>query len=131
MTRSSLITSWFLSAITAVAAIESQQLNGTLWMLIAFIGFGICRYLRSGLPKITETSTHPFKSYPVFSVTYYFILLSVTIYILLNSPELITIIRIEYFYIFFLLLCFPLVPGFIKHEVYLYALTRKKPNKRL
>lgn len=128
MTRSSLISSWFIGIITVVLAVESQQYSDIAWAIIAFIGFAICRQLRTGAPKITEKFEHPFKTHPVFSVFYYFSLLFITMYTLLNKQEIIDIGSTFSFFVLFLLLCFPLVPVFIKYEAYLYEISSKKPN---
>jgi len=128
MTRLSLVSSWFLSVFSAIVAVELEQYHDSIWLLIAAIGFGICRFLRTGAPKITDTVEHPFKSHPTFSASYYLLLLIVSIYIALNKPEALDTSGTVSFFVLFILICFPLVPAFIKHEAYLYELTGKKPD---
>ena len=128
--RGSIVSTWIVSALTMILSVESQNNDYNLWMIILVIGFGICRLIRRNVPKLNISPMEYMNNKaPIFSVLYYFILLIITFYIVLNHPEKIDYGSSVKFFIFLFFFTLPFMPLWLNHEVNIYKNANTKPNK--
>jgi len=107
---------WVIGPTSFFYALEMGRNNSSMWVFVLFIGFSICKYLRRNLPTMNK---RPFQgninTYKALVVSYYFILLALTFYLVLSHPELINYGN-EQFYILIFALSLPIFPVIIRNE---------------
>ena len=118
--QQSIVSTWVIGPSTALLALRVENTSSYNWILVLLIGFGICRYLRRGLPKDASTMFDGMSNkIKIIILIYYATLSALILYIVLNYPESINYNDAQ-FLAFLFALTLPLIPGWLKYEVKLY-----------
>ena len=117
--QSKILITWFVGPITLFMVFGISNQLPIHWSFVLLIGFGVCGYLRSHLPK---EANNIFKIMQIKSFTFtiiYFAALTVScVWLYLERPDIIK--QNPLAPIVILLVLLPFVPSLIKHEHNLY-----------
>ena len=123
--QNNLITSWVVGIptfILALYAVDGESIN---WIIIFFVGFGICKYLRK------DIEIEPWRPFEVMSqkarlisAIYYLCVLVFVLYMVLAKPDTITYSEGQYLILIFLIML-PIAPVMFKRELYIFHLAGK------
>lgn len=115
-----IISSWVIGPSTCLLALRVESTDNYNWVIVLLIGFGICRYLRREFPKNTSNVFDNMGGKSKVLMLMYFVTLAVfTFYIVIEHQESINYSDTQ-FLVFLFALTMPLIPGWIKDELYLY-----------